>query len=120
MNLLELFKKKKNLFDYIKNKKLIIVDNAPQVFDSGEIENDWGLGFENDCNLTIYNNRIIRNADSLSDFIGEKVSTIDYTDTSVSFNFTNNKKIIVSLLDQDWNGPEVMQLNYKGQIIIWN
>lgn len=98
----------------------MVIDDAPQVFETDETEHDWGLGFEDDCNLTIYNNRTLENAESLSDFIDEKVSTIDYTDTDVSFNFTNNKKILVSLKDQDWNGPEAMQLNYKDKTYIWN
>ena len=120
MSILNFFKKENNLFNQIKNKKLLTINDSSQIFENGEIENDWGLGFEEDCNLVIYNNRLIENASSLSEFINEKVLTIEYSSISVIFNFTNDKKIIVSLKDKDWNGPEAMQLNYKGGIIVWN
>jgi hypothetical protein len=120
MNIFNSFKKETNLINYVIDKKLVVINDGRIKLDDGSDDTSWRLGFEENCNLSIYNNRIIENANSLSDFLGERVLTIDYTDTSVSFNFTKNKKIIVSLKDQDWHGPEVMQLNYNGQIIIWN
>ncbi len=44
-------------FDILKNKKLIAIDDKPQIYDNGVTEHNWRLSFEGDCNFSIYNNR---------------------------------------------------------------
>jgi hypothetical protein len=121
-----LFKKgrKTNTFDVLAGKKLLRVrepELVQQPSSPGAQEyTNAGLGFSDDCDLAIENKYTFINAKKLEDFIDEKIESIDYNESNVSFSFSHTKKIIVSLKTEDWNGPEAMQLNYKGQIYIWN
>lgn len=108
-----------NTFELVVGKKLLKVDDTPKKFENGVVENDWGLEFEGECALVIFNNRKIENASSLKEFIGEKVLSIEEIGSSVIYIFTNQKKIIVSLEAKDWNGPEAMNLYSGDKIYTW-
>ncbi len=67
--------------------------------------------------ITIVN---IENANSLSDFIGERIINILRSEFEVKFIFSEDKAIAVSLRENDWYGPEAMQIRAQDKIYIWN
>jgi hypothetical protein len=103
----------------LKGKNVEIINDAPQKYDNGVIEYDWGLGFEEDWGLVIYGDREIKNAESLKDFVGEKIISILETEVTVILNFTHEKQIIVSLEEKDGDSPEVMLLQRDKEIFVW-
>ena len=109
-----------NTFDLLKNCKVSSITKLPLPTDTPGTPDSLFIKFNNDCNLSISNMFTFVNISKVGDFIGEKIENIYYSDTSVSFDFSNNKKIIVSLKTEDWNGPEAMQFDYKGTTYIWN
>ncbi len=109
-----------NTFEHVlKGKKVEVINDKPEKYEDGTVGNDWGLGFEGDWGLAIYANRVIKNAESLKDFVGEKLTSIQETENAVVFDFTHEKKIIISLEEKDWNGPEIMMLQRDNQIYVW-
>lgn len=123
MNFLNLFKKKEvHTFDYLKNQKIVSIGQLPQPEEnpSSIIESVLGIDFGNGCGLVVYNKCVYIGVQKLEDFINEKIINIIYSNIAVEFEFSGNKKLIVSLKPEDWNGPEAMQLNYNDQIYIWN
>ena len=109
-----------NTFDLLKNCRVVSVVKLPLPTDTPGTPDSLFIKFNNDCDLSINNVFTFVNTLKPEDFISEKIETIDYSKLNVSFNFSNNKKIIVSLKDEDWNGPEAMQFDHKGTTYIWN
>lgn len=124
MKLVNLLKNNKDFhaFDYLKNQKVVSISKLPQPEENPHnvIEDILGIDFGDACGLVIYNKYTYISIPNLKGFIGEKITDIFYSDIAVEFIFSSNKKIMVSLKLEDWNGPEAMQLNYKGKIYIWN
>ncbi len=72
------------------------------------------------ANLSIYNNYDLVNC-SVTDLIGEDLKALDVSGEQVDFSFSNNKHLIVKLSNENWNGPEAMQLiiSEHESIYVW-
>lgn len=59
--------------------------------------------------------------ENLNDFIGLKVVEAFSNEDSIYLKFNNDSVVIVSLKDEDFNGPEAASYNpKKGDIIVFN
>jgi hypothetical protein len=70
--------------------------------------------------ITIYNNYTF-NKTSKEIFEKNKIISINETKDKIEFTIENTGDIIVSLKDDDYNGPEAIELSKKNQpTIVWS
>lgn len=79
------------------------------------------ITFEDGLQLTVFNNYAVEKAAELSDFIGAHTIEVDESPVNVAITFQNGAGLNISLEDEDWNGPEAIELILSdGQIVVWN
>lgn len=78
------------------------------------------LVFSDGTTLNIYNNHRY-DSGSIFSVEGEQVASVIEADSEITFKFQNGGILSVGMRDEDYNGPEAMQLIKKGEPpIVWS
>ena len=99
------------------NKNFLI---GKEIIKINEVHDYIQIIFFNNIILNIFNNYYYKNG-SIFDIKNKKVNSIDEVANKIYLRFDNGEELIISRGIDDFNGPEVMTLNIKGQpLIVWN
>ncbi|MBT3319134.1 MAG: hypothetical protein HN389_05100 [Clostridia bacterium] len=91
--------------------------------DYWQIELDiGGVNCYNPLYHCVKNNSHLFEADFCSEYIGKKIVKIVYKDKKhLTMKFGRKRKLVISLLDQDWAGPEAFSVHMiSGATIVVN
>lgn len=68
------------------------------------------IGFKDGIILNIYNNYVLSGKD-ISSLEGKRIVEIKETEREIVIFLENDQQMKIGLLDQDFNGPEALELN---------
>lgn len=92
----------------------LIISNIEEVHDYIQIV------FSDGTTLNIFNNHVVDGGSVLS-IKGKKVESVEESGSSVVIVFEGGESLSISLNDDDYNGPEAMELWQEGKSpIVWN
>jgi len=102
--------------------KLLDILIGAKVKKTEEVYDYVQLYFDDESILNIYNRFTINDKKNqkISTVLDLIVIQIIETEDIVTLNFSSNRKIAISLKDEDYSGPEALELiDPNGQIAIW-
>lgn len=73
-------------------------------------ENGIFLNLENDGNVAIFSDYILKGCNGPKDLMNEKLEKAEHVDDSFVFYFSNLKSIWVNVKDEALSGPEILSL----------